>query len=245
MKRFNLSEWALSNRVLVVYLTLLLGALGVYSYFHLGQSEDPPFTFRMMVVNTQWPGATADEVDRLVTDRIEEKLQELDGLDYLRSYSRPGESRVFVLFREDLPPAAVSDGFYQVRKKIGDMRHRLPSFVAMLSTIALLGMVMRNSVILVDQIRQDLELGRARFDAIVEATVRRFRPIVLTALAAVLAMIPLTDSVFFGPMAVSIMGGLIAATGLTLIFVPALYAAWFRVPRRDVASAPAAVPAQP
>ena len=126
MSHFNLSEWALSNRVLVGYLTLLLGALGAYSYLHLGQSEDPPFTFRMMVVNTQWPGATADEVDRLVTDRIEEKLQELDGLDYLRSYSRPGESQVFVLFREDLPPTAVVDGFYQVRKKIGDMRHRLP-----------------------------------------------------------------------------------------------------------------------
>jgi multidrug efflux pump len=126
MTQFNLSEWALSNRVLVVYLTLLIGALGAYGYVHLGQSEDPPFTFRMMVVSTQWPGATADEVDRLVTDRIEEKLQELDGLDYLRSYSRPGESQVFVLFREDLPPAAVSDGFYQVRKKIGDMRHRLP-----------------------------------------------------------------------------------------------------------------------
>ena len=105
-------------------------------------------------------------------------------------------------------------------------------FVAMLSTIALLGMVMRNSVILVDQIRQDLEQGRAPFDAVVEATVRRFRPIVLTALATVLAMIPLSGSVFFGPMAVSIMGGLIAATGLTLIFVPALYAAWYRVPRR-------------
>ncbi|MGB5147700.1 MAG: efflux RND transporter permease subunit [Porticoccaceae bacterium] len=127
MKRFNLSEWALSNRVLVGYITLLLGALGVYSYFHLGQSEDPPFTFRMMVVSTQWPGATADEVDRLVTDRIEEKLQELDGLDYLRSYSRPGESQVFVMFREDLPPAAVFDGFYQVRKKIVDMRYRLPA----------------------------------------------------------------------------------------------------------------------
>ena len=118
-------------------------------------------------------------------------------------------------------------------------------FVAMLSTIALLGMVMRNSVILVDQIRQDLAQGRAPFDAIVEATVRRFRPIVLTALAAVLAMIPLTGSVFFGPMAVSIMGGLIAATGLTLVFVPALYAAWFRVPRRDASAATETARAQP
>jgi multidrug efflux pump len=104
-------------------------------------------------------------------------------------------------------------------------------FVAMLGTIALFGMIMRNSVILVDQIRQDIEHGRAPFDAVVEATVRRFRPIVLTALAAVLAMIPLSRSVFFGPMAVAIMGGLIAATVLTLLFLPALYAAWFRVPR--------------
>ncbi|WP_442109287.1 efflux RND transporter permease subunit [Pseudomonas sp. NUPR-001] len=102
-------------------------------------------------------------------------------------------------------------------------------FVAMLGTIALSGMIMRNSVILVDQIEQDIAAGLDRWQAIIEATVRRFRPIVLTALAAVLAMIPLSRSVFFGPMAVAIMGGLIVATALTLLFLPALYAAWFRV----------------
>ncbi|GGU68118.1 resistance-nodulation-cell division (RND) efflux transporter [Pseudomonas laurentiana] len=102
-------------------------------------------------------------------------------------------------------------------------------FVAMLGTIALSGMIMRNSVILVDQIEQDIAAGLDRWQAIIEATVRRFRPIVLTALAAVLAMIPLSRSVFFGPMAVAIMGGLIVATVLTLLFLPALYAAWFRV----------------
>ncbi len=102
-------------------------------------------------------------------------------------------------------------------------------FVAMLGTIALAGMIMRNSVILVDQIEQDIASGLDRWHAIIEATVRRFRPIVLTALAAVLAMIPLSRSVFFGPMAVAIMGGLIVATALTLLFLPALYAAWFRV----------------
>ncbi|HGM5551050.1 TPA: efflux RND transporter permease subunit [Pseudomonas putida] len=106
-------------------------------------------------------------------------------------------------------------------------------FVAMLGTIALSGMIMRNSVILVDQIEQDIASGLKPWQAIIEATVRRFRPIVLTALAAVLAMIPLSRSVFFGPMAVAIMGGLIVATALTLLFLPALYAAWFRV-RRDV-----------
>ncbi|WP_043306973.1 efflux RND transporter permease subunit [Pseudomonas sp. ML96] len=102
-------------------------------------------------------------------------------------------------------------------------------FVAMLGTIALAGMIMRNSVILVDQIEQDIAAGLDRWHAIIEATVRRFRPIVLTALAAVLAMIPMSRSVFFGPMAVAIMGGLIVATALTLLFLPALYAAWFRV----------------
>ena len=102
-------------------------------------------------------------------------------------------------------------------------------FVAMLGTIALAGMIMRNSVILVDQIEQDIAAGMERWQAIIEATVRRFRPIVLTALAAVLAMIPLSRSVFYGPMAVAIMGGLIVATVLTLLFLPALYAAWFRV----------------
>ncbi len=102
-------------------------------------------------------------------------------------------------------------------------------FVAMLGTIALSGMIMRNSVILVDQIEQDIAAGHDRWHAIIDATVRRFRPIVLTALAAILAMIPLSRSVFFGPMAVAIMGGLAIATALTLLFLPALYAAWFRV----------------
>lgn len=106
-------------------------------------------------------------------------------------------------------------------------------FVAMLGTIALSGMIMRNSVILVDQIEQDIAAGLDRWQAIIEATVRRFRPIVLTALAAVLAMIPLSRSVFFGPMAVAIMGGLIVATALTLLFLPALYAAWFRVKKGE------------
>ena len=102
-------------------------------------------------------------------------------------------------------------------------------FVANLGVIALFGMIMRNSVILVDQIEQDIKAGHSQWNAIVDATVRRFRPIVLTALAAVLAMIPLSRSNFWGPMAVAIMGGLISATILTLLFVPALYAAWFRV----------------
>jgi len=104
-------------------------------------------------------------------------------------------------------------------------------FVALLGVIALMGMIMRNSVILIDQIEQDRARGVPAWNAIVEAAVRRFRPIVLTAAAAVLAMVPLSRSVFWGPMAVAIMGGLIVATALTLLALPAMYAAWFRVKR--------------
>ena len=111
-------------------------------------------------------------------------------------------------------------------------------FVALLGFIALVGMIMRNSVILIDQIEQDRARGVADWDAIVESAVRRFRPIVLTAAAAVLAMIPLSRSVFWGPMAVAIMGGLIVATALTLLALPAMYAAWFRVKRDEPAVRP-------
>ncbi|HZW14519.1 MAG TPA: efflux RND transporter permease subunit, partial [Noviherbaspirillum sp.] len=113
-------------------------------------------------------------------------------------------------------------------------------FVAQLGVIALFGMIIRNSVILVDQIEHDIREGAAPWNAIVESAVRRFRPIILTAAAAVLAMIPLSRSVFWGPMAVAIMGGLVIATALTLLFLPALYAAWFRVkkPEAEVATIP-------
>ncbi|ODV43036.1 multidrug transporter AcrB [Cupriavidus sp. UYMMa02A] len=111
-------------------------------------------------------------------------------------------------------------------------------FVAQLGITALLGMIIRNSVILVDQIEQDIQAGVPAWNAIVEAAVRRFRPIILTAAAAVLAMIPLSRSLFWGPMAVAIMGGLIVATVLTLLFLPALYAAWFRVRRPEAGMGP-------
>lgn len=117
-------------------------------------------------------------------------------------------------------------------------------FVALLGLIALAGMIMRNTVILVDQIAHDLDAGATPWDAVIEATVRRARPVVLTALAAILAMIPLATNVFWGPMAVTIMGGLAVATVLTLLFVPALYALWFRVRRpAEPAAAPVARPA--
>jgi len=114
-------------------------------------------------------------------------------------------------------------------------------FVALLGIIALAGMIMRNSVILVDQIEQDEKAGRDTWSAIVESTVRRFRPILLTAAAAILAMIPLSRNDFFGPQAIAIMGGLTVATSLTIFFVPALYAAWFKVERTPQAKRPETV----
>ena len=109
-------------------------------------------------------------------------------------------------------------------------------FVALLGLIALAGMIMRNTVILVDQIDRDIAEGHARYRAIIDATIRRARPVTLTALAAVLGMIPLSRSVFWGPMAITIMGGLLVATILTLLVVPALYALWFRVSKGEAAT---------
>lgn len=123
---FNISEWALKNRPLVLFCALMLALIGVWSYQNLGQSEDPPFTFKVMVVKTLWPGATAEEVARQVTDRIEEKVQELPNFEFIRSYSRPGESNVFLVAKDAMPSKALPDSFYQVRKKIGDIRHTFP-----------------------------------------------------------------------------------------------------------------------
>ena len=126
MSGFNLSEWALRNRSLVLYFAMVLAIAGAWSYLRLGQSEDPPFTFKAMVVRTMWPGATAEETARQVTERIEEKLQELPQLEFIRSYSRPGESNVFVVAKDSLPSKDMPELFYQVRKKINDIRHTLP-----------------------------------------------------------------------------------------------------------------------
>jgi multidrug efflux pump len=127
--RFNLSEWALAHRGLVVYFMVLTGILGALAYTRLGQSEDPPFTFKVMVIRTDWPGASAREVEQKVTERIERKLQELEGLESVRSYSRPGLSQVFVTIEGRIPPARMPELFYQVRKKVGDVRGQLPEGV--------------------------------------------------------------------------------------------------------------------
>jgi multidrug efflux pump subunit AcrB len=122
--------------------------------------------------------------------------------------------------------------------------HAPLGFVAILGIIALGGMIMRNAVILIDQIQIEISNGRDPWNAVLDAAIMRARPVVLTALATVLAMVPLTRSVFWGPMAIAIMGGLTIATALTILFVPALYAAWFKV-RRQPAAGTDPLPANP
>ncbi len=124
--RFNLSTWALTNQALVLYFIILTLIGGVLAYTHLGQSEDPPFTFKVMLIRGSWPGASAQEVEQQVTDRIEKKLQEIPSIDYINSYSRPGESVVFVVIRDDTFSEKIPELWYQIRKKIGDIRHTFP-----------------------------------------------------------------------------------------------------------------------
>ena len=125
--RFNLSSWTLQHQALVIFILVLLSAFGVLAYSKLAQSEDPPFTFKVMVVRTAWPGATARQVQDEVTDRIMRKLQETPDVDFLRSYSRPGESMLFFTIKDAAPAAKVPDTWYQVRKKVSDIAYTLPA----------------------------------------------------------------------------------------------------------------------
>ncbi len=123
---FNLSRWALDHPALTRYLMVVLMLLGFAAYFQLGQDEDPPFTFRAMVVRTYWPGATAQQVAEQVTDKIERTLQEVPYADIIRSYSKPGESQIILQIKDSSQPSEVANVWYQVRKKVGDMRLTLP-----------------------------------------------------------------------------------------------------------------------
>ncbi|MCR8933700.1 MULTISPECIES: efflux RND transporter permease subunit [unclassified Pseudomonas] len=123
---FNLSEWALKHQSFVWYLMFVGLLMGVFSYFNLGREEDPSFTIKTMVIQTKWPGATQEETLKQVTDRIEKKLEELDSLDYVKSYTRPGESTVYVYLRDTTSAEDIPQIWYQVRKKIDDIRGQFP-----------------------------------------------------------------------------------------------------------------------
>jgi multidrug efflux pump len=122
MKRFNLSEWAITHRALVLFMIMILGAAGAYSYFALGRAEDPTFTIKTMVINVSWQGATASEMQTQVADKIEKKIQELPYLDRIESYAQPGIAFIQITLRDTTPPAKVKDLWYQVRKKVSDIK---------------------------------------------------------------------------------------------------------------------------
>lgn len=129
MTGFNLSEWALKHRSLVVYVMIVAVIFGVLSYFRLGRSEDPSFIIKTMIVQAAWPGATVEETVKQVTERLERKLQETPHLDFLRSFTRAGVTTIFVNLQGNANAKQVSDTWYQVRKNIGDIRHTLPAGV--------------------------------------------------------------------------------------------------------------------
>ncbi len=131
--RFNLSEWALNHQALVLYMMLMLTVAGLLAYTKLGQSEDPPFTFKVMLVRTTWPGASAVEVEQQITDKLEKKIQEVPHLGYSSSYSRPGESMIFIVIKDDTFSKDIPQIWYQVRKKISDIRHTLPQQIESLT----------------------------------------------------------------------------------------------------------------
>lgn len=123
---FNLSDWALKHQTLVLFFMLMLVVSGMFAFTKLGQSEDPPFTFKVMLVRATWPGASAVEVEQQVTDKIEKKVEEVPHLYFSSSFSRPGEAVIFVVVKDDTFSDVIPDIWYQVRKKIGDIRHTLP-----------------------------------------------------------------------------------------------------------------------
>ncbi|WP_018078452.1 efflux RND transporter permease subunit [Thiobacillus denitrificans] len=128
-RRGNLSRWAIEHPALVRFFIVLILLLGVRSYIQLGQAEDPPFTFKTMLIQAQWPGATAQEVSEQLTERIEKKLQEMPALDFVQSYAKPGETALFVNLKETVRGHDVAEAWYQVRKKIGDLERELPAGV--------------------------------------------------------------------------------------------------------------------
>ena len=127
MKRFNLSEWAITHQALVLFMILLIGAAGLFSYFKLGRAEDPSFTIKVMIIQVAWPGATAAELQAQVVDRIEKKLQDLPYLDRVESYSQPGVAFIRINLSDTTPPRKVKELWYEARKKVGDIRGDLPA----------------------------------------------------------------------------------------------------------------------
>src|SRR5215472_4927177 len=129
MGGFNLSEWALKHRSFVVYLMIMFTVAGMGAYYGLGRDEDPPFTIRTMTVSAKWPGASTEDMLEQVTDRLEKKLQEMPNLDYIKSFTKPSETTIYVNLLDATPSRVLPEMWYQVRKKIADIHQSLPQGV--------------------------------------------------------------------------------------------------------------------
>ena len=129
MKKFNLTEIALNNKVLVYYFIVMVAVAGIFSYMRLGRMEDPDFVIRQMIVSIAWPGATAQQVEEQLTDKIEKKLQETPYLDYMKSVSRQGSANIYVSLREDCPEESVRPTWLEVRNLVNDIRADFPDGV--------------------------------------------------------------------------------------------------------------------
>jgi len=125
----NLTEWALKHRQLVYFFVLLIFVMGIFSYRQLGRMEDPEYVVRTMIVSVAWPGATARQIEEQVTDKIEKQLQDTPGLDYLKSYSRPGQAVIYVTLKESMNPKDVRPTWVEVRNLVNDMKSTLPQGV--------------------------------------------------------------------------------------------------------------------
>src|SRR5262249_19670654 len=123
---FNLSEWALKNRSLTVYLMIIAVLAGLFAFVRLGRDENPSFVIKTMLVQAAWPGASVEEMVKQVTERLERTLQETPNLDFLRSFTRAGATTIFVNLKDSTRAREIPDIWYHVRKSIGDMRHTLP-----------------------------------------------------------------------------------------------------------------------
>jgi multidrug efflux pump subunit AcrB len=127
MSRFNLSALAVRERSVTLFLIIAVALAGAFAFFNLGRAEDPSFTIKILTVTAAWPGATAQEMPDLVAEPLEKRIQELRWYDHVDTFTRPGLAFMTVVLKDNTPPDAVQEEFYQARKKIGDEAHRLPS----------------------------------------------------------------------------------------------------------------------
>jgi len=236
----NFADFSLRKSTITWFLTILIVFSGIWAYGKLGKLEDPSFTIKTAAISTPYPGASPREVEEEVTSLIESAAQKLGQTDKVRSLSKEGLSLVYVDIKDTFTAKDLPQIWDELRRKITDVQSSLPlsimgltpgllvmgksfDFLALPGFLSLAGMLIKNAIVLIDQIDIEIREGKAPFDAILDSGVSRCRPVMMAALTTVLGMVPLYFDVLFSAMAVTIMFGLSFATVLTLVVVPVLY----------------------